>query len=145
MIVRVDADSPVPPYEQLRRQIATSIAGGQLPAGHQLPPIRQLAADLELAPGTVARAYRELETAGLVVSHGRRGTRVVEAPPSATADEVTTRLAEAAAELATVAQALGVDEPATIAAVRQAMADREAGRPAASASVVAPVPRADPI
>lgn len=58
--------SPVPPYEQLREQIAGLIATGLLQAGQRLPPVRQLAADLGLAGGTVARAYRELEQAGLV-------------------------------------------------------------------------------
>jgi GntR family transcriptional regulator len=76
MTVRIDPSSPIPPFEQLRAHIAASILGGYLDEGHQLPPIRQLSADLDLAPGTVARAYRELESAGLVISRGRRGTRV---------------------------------------------------------------------
>ena len=76
MIVRVDPASPVPPYEQLRSQVATMIAGGALVPGQRLPTIRQLAADLGLAGGTVARAYRELERDRLVVSRGRKGTFV---------------------------------------------------------------------
>ena len=61
---------------------------------------RASAADLELAPGTVARAYRELETADLVESRGRRGTRVVDTPPAPIADERDARLAQAADEFA---------------------------------------------
>ncbi|MEI2777810.1 MAG: hypothetical protein V9G19_17970 [Tetrasphaera sp.] len=53
MVLDVDLGSPVPPYEQLRAQLATMITCGTLPAGHRLPPIRQLAADLGLATGTI--------------------------------------------------------------------------------------------
>ena len=61
MIVGLDPQSPVPPYEQLRGQIAGAIARGELRAEERLPTVRQLAADLRLAVNTVARAYRELE------------------------------------------------------------------------------------
>lgn len=76
MIIEVDPDSPVPAYEQLRGQLADMIDSGVLGVGHRLPPIRQLAADLSLAPGTVARVYRELESDGLVQSRRRHGTTV---------------------------------------------------------------------
>lgn len=72
----IDANSAVPPFEQLRVQFAAAIRAGLLPAGTRLPPIRQLAGDLLLAPNTVARAYRELEADQLVEGKGRRGTLV---------------------------------------------------------------------
>jgi GntR family transcriptional regulator len=128
VIVRVDATSPVPPYEQLREQIAVSISGGALPPGHRLPPIRQLAADLDLAPGTVARAYRELETAGLVVSRGRRGTRVAEALPPPDAGARSARLDEAAQAFALTAAQLGADTAAAVAAVERAFDEVGAAR-----------------
>jgi len=76
MDLSVDPTSPVPPFEQLRSQLAGQVADGRLPAGSKLATVRQLAADLGLAPGTVARAYRELEADGVIVTHGRRGTFV---------------------------------------------------------------------
>ena len=76
MDVRLDHDSPVPPYEQVRVRIAELAAAGDLPAGTRLPPVRRLATDLGLAANTVARAYRELEQAGLVATNGRHGTVV---------------------------------------------------------------------
>ena len=76
MIVKVDAASDVPVYEQIRNQIAKKIASEKLPAGTKLPTIRQLAADLGLAVNTVAHAYRELESAGLVQTRPRHGTTV---------------------------------------------------------------------
>jgi DNA-binding transcriptional regulator YhcF (GntR family) len=77
-MLTVDASSSVPPFEQLRHQIAEQIADGTLPPGTQLPTVRRLADDLGLAPNTVARTYRELEQAGLLRTAGRRGTVVAE-------------------------------------------------------------------
>ena len=76
MIIAVDADSHVPPYEQVRSQVVDLVESGALPPGHRLPTVRRLADDLGLAPNTVARAYRELEQAGVVVTRGRNGTFV---------------------------------------------------------------------
>ncbi|WP_370200552.1 GntR family transcriptional regulator [Aeromicrobium sp.] len=74
--VVVDQASQEPPFEQVRRQLAAAAADGSLPAGHRLPTVRALAADLGLAINTVARAYRELEADGVVETQGRRGTFV---------------------------------------------------------------------
>jgi DNA-binding transcriptional regulator YhcF (GntR family) len=76
MRVHIDQDEPVAPYEQVRSQVAAQVADGRLPAGTRLPTVRQLATDLGLAANTVARAYRELEEDGIVVTSGRRGTFV---------------------------------------------------------------------
>ena len=75
-LLRVVTTDPTPPYEQLRRQLDELIRSGVLGPGDRLPPVRQLAADLGLAVGTVARSYRELETQGLVRSRRGGGTRV---------------------------------------------------------------------
>ncbi len=75
-MLHVDPRSAVPPYEQVRSQVADQVAAGQLRPGDRLPPVRRLAGDLGLASGTVARAYRELEAAGVVVTRGRNGTVV---------------------------------------------------------------------
>jgi DNA-binding transcriptional regulator YhcF (GntR family) len=76
MDVSIDPGSAVPPFEQLRSQIAGRVASGDLPAGTRLTPVRRLAAELGLAANTVARAYRELEADGVVATHGRGGTVV---------------------------------------------------------------------
>lgn len=73
--VRVDTTSQVPPFEQIRAQLAALIVTGRLTEGERLPTVRQLASDLGLAPGTVARAYRELETAELIRTRRGAGTR----------------------------------------------------------------------
>jgi DNA-binding transcriptional regulator YhcF (GntR family) len=75
-VITLEADSPVPPYEQVRAQIAEQVRDQRLPAGTKLPTIRRLADDLGLAPNTVARAYRELEHDGVIETRGRHGTFV---------------------------------------------------------------------
>lgn len=80
MILDVDPRSAVPAYEQLRQQVTALVVGGAIAVGTRLPSIRQLANDLGLAGGTVARAYRELEADGVVSTHGRHGT-IVAGPP----------------------------------------------------------------
>lgn len=74
--IQVDLRNAVPPYEQIRAQIAGHIATGTLGPGDRLPTVRDLASDLGIAIGTVQRAYRELESAGLVLSRRRHGTTV---------------------------------------------------------------------
>lgn len=118
MLVDVDADSPVPVYEQLRAQIAGLIATGVLAPDQQLPSIRQLAGDLGVAPGTVARAYKELEHAGLVGGRGRGGTRVRR---GATTDDPAGALRAAARSYAVRARQLGVGVDDATRLVRQAM------------------------
>ncbi|OKL46637.1 hypothetical protein BSR29_07405 [Boudabousia liubingyangii] len=73
--------SPEPPYSQIRVQLARQIRSGQLKPGTKLPTVRSLATQLELAAGTVARAYRDLEAAGLIETRGRRGSFTCEVTP----------------------------------------------------------------
>ena len=88
--ISVDVGSPTPPYEQIRLQISALIAAGGLTAGTRLPAVRSLAADLGLAAGTVARAYKELEQSGLIETRRRNGTVVVGLPAYGGADSGTT-------------------------------------------------------
>ncbi len=76
--ITVDLASAVPPFEQVRSQLASLITSGSLAPGTRLPTMRDLAADLGIAVGTVTRAYRELENLGLVTSRRRVGTVVAE-------------------------------------------------------------------
>lgn len=102
MIIRLDPAASGSPSEQLVTQIAASIDSGDVQAGERLPTIRSLAADLGLAPGTVAKAYAELERDGWIHSQGRRGTIAANRKP----EEPERELARAAAELARAATAI---------------------------------------
>ena len=116
--VTVDILDPTPPYEQLRRQLADLIGSGVLSPGDRMPPVRQLAADLGLAVGTVARTYRELEQAGYVRSRRGGGTRVAPAPPATATPE--RALEEAASAYLARARVLGASAEAALEAVHRA-------------------------
>ena len=71
MYITVDTDDRRPIYQQVVDEIKALIAKGDLREGIQLPPVRQLAADLGVNLNTIATAYRELQREGLIsVRHG---------------------------------------------------------------------------
>jgi DNA-binding transcriptional regulator YhcF (GntR family) len=121
MILLVDPDSAVPPYEQIRSQVSTMIASGVLMDGQRLPTIRQLANDLDLAGGTVARAYRELERVGLIATKGRHGTFVAAPTRKAASPERQRQLADAADAFAVQAAQLGADPQEALELARKAL------------------------
>jgi DNA-binding transcriptional regulator YhcF (GntR family) len=100
--LRVDARAGTPLFDQLRTQVIEGIRAGKLPPGTRLPTVRQLAGQLGLAVNTVARAYRELEAAGIVETRGRFGTFVARADPADAA------MAAAARAYHDAARALGL-------------------------------------
>jgi DNA-binding transcriptional regulator YhcF (GntR family) len=116
MVIDIDTESAVPAFEQLRTQLADMVRSGTLATGTRLPSIRQLASDLGLAPGTVARAFRELESEGLVTSRVRHGTVV--APVRHTASASRDQLEDAARAFALAARRLGLSDREALDAVR---------------------------
>jgi GntR family transcriptional regulator len=86
-LIKVDTADPTPPYEQLRRQLADLITSRLLAPGDRLPPVRQLANDLGLAAGTIARTYRELESSGFIQTRRGGGSRVATSTPSMTPEQ----------------------------------------------------------
>src|SRR6185436_5701721 len=76
MEITVITSSPEPVYEQIVRQIQDRVASGELKPGTALPTVRQLAGDLQLNRNTVARAYKQLEDRGVILTAGRKGTFV---------------------------------------------------------------------
>ncbi|TPW11137.1 MAG: GntR family transcriptional regulator [Acidimicrobiaceae bacterium] len=122
MILSIDPDRALPVYEQVREQIKRMVSAGTLQAGTRLPTIRQLAADLGLAKGTIERAYELLEADTVIAMNGRKGSFVLEMS-KATARERTIGLNSAAESLIVIARQLGADEQATINAVRRAWRD----------------------
>jgi len=92
--VRITEDGG-PPFAQLRDGVRRQIQRGALLPGDRLPTVRAMAADLGLAPNTVARAYRELEQEGWLIGHGRAGTFVADHLPAQPSDREAA-LAEAA-------------------------------------------------
>ncbi|BBX11617.1 GntR family transcriptional regulator [Mycobacterium novum] len=81
-LLRIDTRPDGPLFEQVRTQLIDAVRQGALPAGTRLPTVRELAGQLGLAVNTVARAYRELEAAGIVETRGRFGTFVASSDPA---------------------------------------------------------------
>lgn len=116
----IDPRSSVPPYEQLRVQLARQINDHALAVGVRLPTIRGLAVDLGLAVNTVARAYRELEDAGLIETRGRGGTFVC-----AGGDRSRERARQAARLYADTVRRLGLDPEESLGIVQAALGHPE--------------------
>ena len=99
------AESATAPFEQIRVQVRDAVASGALAAGAKLPTVRRLADDLGLAVNTVARAYRELETDGIIETRGRNGSFV-----RAQGDASERAAQEAARDYVDRVRRLGVDD-----------------------------------
>ena len=104
-MITLDPHAPEPPFEQIRVGIADRIEDGSLAAGARLPTVRGLAEQLDVAANTVARAYRELEQAGLIETRGRSGSFVAGAGVERAARAAALAYAERVRELG-----LGADE-----------------------------------
>jgi DNA-binding transcriptional regulator YhcF (GntR family) len=113
---QLNPSSTVPPFEQLRTRILDLAASGKLAVGARLPPVRVLAGELGVATNTVARAYRELELAGIVATHGRAGTVI-----AAGGDQPLAQVASAAAEYAAVVHSQGIPLAKALDLVRAAV------------------------
>ncbi|MFC6356165.1 GntR family transcriptional regulator [Luethyella okanaganae] len=111
-MITIDESSPVPVFDQICHQLDGLIRTGLLPAEHKLPSVRQLAADLQIAPGTVLRAYAELDTKGLIETRRGRAARV---KPH---QQVPADVVAAARALADAAHANRIDLTSALGAVR---------------------------
>jgi DNA-binding transcriptional regulator YhcF (GntR family) len=101
-LLTVDVKAGTPLFDQLRTQVIEGVRTGALPPGTRLPTVRELAGQLGVATNTVARAYRELESATIVETRGRFGTFISRADPTDAA------MAAAAKEYVDAARALGL-------------------------------------
>lgn len=119
MMISLSGSSP--PTEQIRDQLRGLVASGRLAADERLPSVRQLAKDLDVAPGTVAKAYKALEEEGIVTARTGGGTRV-----SRTATTTPQPVLEAARQLADTAARVGTDLDETIRILRAIWLDQQA-------------------
>ena len=115
-MLTIDPNSAVAPFEQLRVQLLQLVQSHELTAETRLPTVRKLASDLGIAPNTVARTYRELESAGIIETRGRNGTFV-----SGNGDPVRRQLQKAAADFAVQSRALRVSAGDALAIVEAAL------------------------
>ncbi|NQX11661.1 GntR family transcriptional regulator [Microbacteriaceae bacterium VKM Ac-2855] len=115
-MIEIDPESGVAPFEQVRAQVLADVASGALAAGDRLPPVRTLATELGLAANTVAKAYRLLETDGIIETRGRNGSFV--SPQGGAAER---QAQQAAAAYAARTAELGIAPDEALALVRAAL------------------------
>jgi GntR family transcriptional regulator len=118
MIITLSGSAP--PTEQIRDQIRGLIASGRLAADERLPSVRQLAKDLDVAPGTVAKAYKALEAEGILSARTGGGTRV-----NRNATTTSRQVLEAARQLADTSTRAGATLDDTIRILRAIWPERQ--------------------
>ena len=109
MRLHVDPRIPEPIWSQIENGVRRLVASRSLAAGAPLPSVRDLARELRVNPGTVARAYQRLTESGVVEVRRGDGTYVAARPPVLRAGAQKRELREAAARYAAVALSLGAD------------------------------------
>lgn len=114
-VVAVDRTISSPPVRQIQVCLSRAIQSGALPPGSRLPTVRAMAADLGVAVNTVAKAFRRLEEAGLVMTRGRAGTVV------SPLDDVSSRIEGSAREFAVLATELGLSHDDALRQIRTAL------------------------
>lgn len=120
--LRIDPAADRAPFEQIRVGVIDLVSRGELLVGERLPTVRALAADLDLAPNTVARSYRELEAAGIIETRGRRGS-FIRAGSNTTLDDAQRATVEHVAAL----RAMGIDDATIVNLVRRSVGNVDAG------------------
>ncbi|HWD18883.1 MAG TPA: GntR family transcriptional regulator [Verrucomicrobiae bacterium] len=119
MQIHISATDGVPIYMQIVRQVKQLAATGRLAPGEEIPPIRALAETLVVNPNTVARAYLELERAGIVTKRQGSGTYLSAAPSPLSRREKLKALAERADALLVEAGHLDVALEDVVTLVRE--------------------------
>ena len=119
MQIRVSSSDGVPIYLQIVNQVKYLVASGRLAPGEQLPPVRKLAEQLLVNPNTVARAYRELEMAGAIVTRRGSGVFVSDSGSPLARREQNRILNERIDMLLTEARQMNVDMEVLVGLVRQ--------------------------
>lgn len=119
MRIHILSNDGVPIYLQIVQQVRRQIACGELREGEELPSIRALAERLMVNPNTVARAYRELETAGVVTSSRGLGTYVAAGDARLAASEKRAVLAERVDALVVESAQMGVSLADLLALVQE--------------------------
>jgi len=119
MHIHISPQDGVPIYRQIINQVKYLVAAGRLKAGDELTPIRRLAEELLINPNTVARAYRDLESAGVVSSRRGSGTHVTDNGSPLSRAEKMKILGERVGGLVAEARQLAVDVDDVVKLVRR--------------------------
>lgn len=116
--------SKTPVYVQIMDQVRSRVRDGEIPPGELLPSVRQLAAELEVNPNTVAKAYLLLETEGILETFPRRGVVVAESAAENAARALERRMEAAIDRMIAETTHLNVSAERVLEAVRDRLTSR---------------------
>lgn len=125
--ITIDTAAETPIYAQIMDRIRALVRDGELRPGAPLPSVRQLAADLEINPNTVAKAYTLLEREGIVRSERRRGTFVAKGAAEPAGRTTHRRLEEAVDRVLDEARRLGIEANDVLEAMARRVGEQAAG------------------
>jgi GntR family transcriptional regulator len=117
---RLNTHSGVPPYLQIVQQVKQALQVGILQPDDKLPTVKEVVAQIAINPNTVAKAYRELESLGIVEGRTGSGTFIKERP-AGPATEVQEALSQELSIWIAGARKAGLDEESIEALVRIAL------------------------
>jgi GntR family transcriptional regulator len=118
----IDLDSSVPVYTQIENHVRFAIASGRLPAGSQLPSVRELSELLGVNPNTVAKSYRDFEVLGILFTRRGMGVFVAEGVEKRCQEESRERIAARMYEVACEAKAAGLNDRECAAILKRCLA-----------------------
>ena len=124
--VVIDTRKDTPTYVQIMDQVRAQVRDGGLQPGSPLPSVRQLAAELELNPNTVAKAYTLLEREGVIRTRPRRGTYVAESAPTSASEALERRLDRVVGRVIDETAHLGIGAAELLEALRRRLVARAA-------------------
>ena len=127
-MLRIDPSDAIPIWKQIEEGVHRLIATGTLGPNDPVSSVRELARELRVNPLTVSKAYRRLADAGVLTVRRGEGTYVSPEPPTMAEDERRRKLREAARRYATTARTLSAGTEESLAAVRGALDELDAGR-----------------
>ena len=118
---QIEYNSGIPVYRQIINQASAAVAAGAFKPGDQLPTIRALSEQLKLNPNTVAKAYRELELKGVIISERGSGSFIQEQPsaPAPNAKEKKARLKDLYHRLLADAASSGLTESELLSFIKE--------------------------
>lgn len=132
MFFSIDPNNGVPIYDQVVRQVKYAVAEGSLSPGDRVPSVRQLAAQLTLNPNTIARAYQQLQSDGVLETQRGLGMIVRQQAPRHCAAERQSLLAERLRGVIREATRGGLDADELRKLFEQSLAEVATGEPAIS-------------
>ena len=116
---QVEYKSGIPVYRQIINQACAAVAAGTFKLGDQLPTIRALSERLQVNPNTVAKAYRELELKGIIVSERGSGSFIQAPPPAPQVKAKKAKLKDLYHRLLTEAASSGLTESELLTFIKQ--------------------------